>query len=794
MIRQLGNVFVLDTPNTTYAFSVLPSGHLEHLYYGEKINIDSEEEAAVLAEKRVCLSGNAVCYSPEHPALSLEDVRLEMSSHGKGDIREPFIEVIHKDGSYTSDFLFEDAEIKEGKVPFETLPGSYEENNRVHELIVTLKDSGYNLTLELHYFAFMDHDIISRSSKLINTSEDEISLERLMSTQLDFETTDLVLSTFHGAWAREMKRCDLSVSACKVVNESYCGCSSNRSNPFIMLSKADTNEDHGDCFGMNLIYSGNHYEAVEVSAFGKTRVVSGINPRSFQFHIGPGESFEAPEAVMTYSKAGFNGMSQNMHRFVRECIVRGTWKKKVRPVLLNSWEAAYFDINERKLLKLAKAGKDVGVELFVMDDGWFGTRDNDTQGLGDWYPNLKKLPQGLAGIAKKINALGLDFGIWVEPEMVNANSELYRNHPDWVMEIPGRPHSESRTQRILDFSNPDVVEYMTKQLENVFSSANISYVKWDMNRVFSDYYSQHLPPARQKEVAHRYMMGLYKMLESLNKSFPNILFEGCASGGNRFDLGMLCYFPQIWASDDSDAIYRVGGQTGYSYGYPMSTVTAHVSDCPNHQTLRNTPMATRFQVAAFGVLGYECNLCEMSKEDVKDIKAQIELYKKWREVLQFGSFYRGRTGGNIYEWTCVSEDKKKAVGMLLQVLVNPNTSFEQYTPKGLNRESKYRFYNRQLQFDLREFGGLINQVSPIHIKQNSLLHNVAATLIKMPGEKEDCVASGKLLMEGSVKLKQGFGATGYAEDIRFFQDFASRMYFMEETSNMQEMIEENIEK
>ena len=777
MIRRLGNVFVLDTPNTTYAFRVIPSGQLEHLYYGEKITIDSEEEAQVLVEKLLCPPGNTVCYSKEHMNFSLEDIRLEMSSYGKGDIREPFIEVTHSDGSYTSDFVFADAQIKSGKTPYETLPGSYEENDEVEELIITLKDNSYNLTLELHYYAFLNHDVISRSAKFVNTSEEPVTLNRLLSAQLDFETADFMLSTFHGAWAREMKRFDVSVSAGKVVNESTCGTSSNRANPFIMLSKADTSEDKGICYGLNLVYSGNHYEAVEVSPYGKTRVVSGINPTMFEFHIEAGECFEAPEAVMTFSKNGFNGMSQNMHRFVKDCIVRGTWKKKVRPVLLNSWEAAYFDINESKLLKLAKAGKDVGIELFVMDDGWFGTRDDDTQALGDWYPNLKKLPNGIEGLAKKVNNLGLDFGIWVEPEMVNENSELYRAHPDWVMEIPGKPHSEGRNQRILDFSNPDVVDYMTKQMEKVFSSGNIAYVKWDMNRIFSDYFSQHLPANRQKEVGHRYMMGLYKMLESLNKSFPNILFEGCASGGNRFDLGMLCYFPQIWASDDTDAIYRVSGQTGYSYGYPMSTVSAHVSDCPNHQTLRNTPIATRFQVAAFGVLGYECNLCEMRKEEVKDIKAQIELYKKWREVLQFGDFYRGRSG-NIYEWTCVSPDKNKAVGMMLQQLFSANTHFEQYTPKGLDNEKKYLFYNRELTFDLKEFGGLINQVAPIHIKQNSILHNIIAKVVHMPGEKECCVGSGSLLMESGVKLKQGFGATGYSEDIRFSQDFASRMYFM----------------
>ena len=780
MIRQIGNLFVLDTENTTYAFQVLPSGHLEHLYYGRKICIRVEADAVALTEKRVCLPGNAVCYSPEYPALGLEDVCLEMSSHGKGDIREPFIEVTHADGSFTSDFLFEKGEICDGKKPFETLPGSYEENGNVTELTVTLKDRQYDLTLELHYFVFEEYDVISRSAKLINTGTDAITLERLMSLQLDFPRADWTFTTFHGAWAREMKKHAMPVGMCKLVNESYCGCSSNRANPFVMLSRADTVEDRGECYGFNLIYSGNHYEAVEESAFGKMRLVTGINPRSFRFHLDPGDTFEAPEAVMTYSWDGYNGMSRNMHGFVRNCIVRGVWKHKARPVLLNSWEASYFDINERKLLNLAKAGKEAGVELFVMDDGWFGTRDDDTQALGDWYANSKKLPGGVAGLAKKINGLGLQFGLWVEPEMVNTNSDLYRAHPEWVMEIPGKPHSESRNQRILDLANPEVVKYMTEKMAEVFSSGNVAYVKWDMNRIFSDYYSQYLPAHRQKEVAHRYMMGLYRMLEDLNRQFPEILFEGCASGGNRFDLGMLCYFPQIWASDDSDAVYRVEAQTGYSYGYPMSTVTAHVSDCPNHQTLRVTPLATRFNVAAFSVLGYECHLAEMSREEVKEIKDQIALYKKWRDVLQYGTFYRGRSGGNVYEWTCVSPDKKKAVGMVLQVLVNPNTSFETYRPAGLDPDTRYRFTNRQLEFNLKEFGSLINHVAPIHIRKDSLLLNAASVFVKMKGEKEDCIATGEMLMNGSVKLKQGFSATGYADDIRFFKDFASRMYFMEE--------------
>jgi alpha-galactosidase len=334
---------------------------------------------------------------------------------------------------------------------------------------------------------FEECDCIVRSSRLINSGEEDILVRRLMSLQLDFETDDYIFTTFNGNWAREMYRHDTQVNIGKVVNASYAGTSSNRANPFVMLSKAGTTEDTGICYGLNLIYSGNHYEAAEVNSHGKTRVVTGINPQSFCFVLASGDFFEAPEAVMTFSDQGFNGMSRLMHTFVRECIVRGEWKKKVRPVLLNSWEASYFDINESKLLKLAKAGKEVGIELFVMDDGWFGTRNDDKQALGDWYVNKKKLPGGLKRICQKINDLGLDFGIWVEPEMVNVESNLYKTHPEWVMEIPGKPHSEGRNQRILDFANPAVVDYMIEQMSDIFSSANMKYVKWDMNRIFSDY-------------------------------------------------------------------------------------------------------------------------------------------------------------------------------------------------------------------------------------------------------------------------------------------------------------------
>ena len=800
MIQTANDIFVLHTEHTTYAFRKLPTGQLEHLYYGRKIHVCEpldENAVAPLIEKHTFQPGNSCVYDREHDAYTLEDLCLEMSSYGKGDIREPFVELIYEDGSFSSDFVYESSarfEGREARDAEDALPASYDEKNQVEHLCVALKDNNSALKLELHYYIYEDCDVITRSAKLINDGENAVQIRRLMSCQVDFPTSDHVFTSFHGAWAREMRRWDVPVAAGKYVNASYTGTSSSRANPFVMLSGRETTEDTGDCYGFNLVYSGNHYEVVEVNSYGKTRFVSGINPQNFCWQLPAGESFEAPEAVMAYSKAGYNGMSQCMHRFVREHIVRGAWKKKVRPVLLNSWEAAYFDINEKKLLQLAKAGKEAGIELFVMDDGWFGHRDNDRSSLGDWKVNTKKLPNGLAGLCKKINDLGMDFGIWVEQEMVNVDSELYQAHPDWAMDIPGKNHSEGRNQRLLDLSRAEVQDYIIGQMSDLFSSANIAYVKWDMNRIVTDYYSKALPSERQGEVAHRYVLGLYRCMKELTERFPEILFEGCAAGGNRFDLGILSYFPQIWASDDTDALCRAEIQTGYSYGYPMSVVSAHVSSCPNHQTLRMTPLETRFQVAAFGICGYECNFCDLKKEDFDAVKAQIALYKEWRKVLQTGSFYRGRnfsdqgsvlgsSAGNIQEWTCVSEDREKAVGFLMQKLVSPNTQFEYYRPNGLNPEARYHFYNRSLKYNVKEFGDLVNTVAPVHIRQDSVAHNLIAKFVKMDGEAEDFCAYGDALMYAGVKLKQAFGGTGYNEQIRHFPDFASRMYFMEQMND-----------
>ena len=782
MIRKLSGespAFVLDTRNTSYAFKIMETGQPEHLYYGAKITVNEMADLEALSEKRAFQQGNSIAYDQEHLSFTLEDVSLEMSGYGKGDIREPFVEVVAADGSFTTDFVYESDEIKSGKSELKTLPSSF--GDEVEGLHVTFKDKNNGYIIVLSYYVYEKEDVITRTAKFINASSATVSLRRLMSTQVDFNEAGLIVSTFRGAWIKEMQMVDTKVSAGKFVNASFTGSSSNRANPFVMISREGASEYQGDVYGFNLIYSGNHYEAVEVNAYDKTRVVTGINPTQFNFNLKPGDEFEAPEAVMTFSREGHNGMSQNMHAFVNDHIVRGEWSKKARPVLLNSWEANYFDINESKLVALAKKGKEVGVELFVMDDGWFGDRHDDKRALGDWFVNTKKLPRGVKGLAEKINKVGLDFGIWIEPEMVNVDSDLYRAHPDWAIEIPGKHHSEGRNQRILDFANPQVVDYMIKAMTEVISSGNIAYVKWDMNRIFSDVYSQHLPADCQGEVFHRYIMGFYRLAKALTEGFPHVLFEGCASGGNRFDLGALCYFPQIWASDDTDAVARLTIQNGYSYGYPMSCVSAHVSNVPNHQTLRKVDIEHRFAVACFGVLGYECNLSDMKKEDLSAIKEQIETYKKFRECMQYGDFYRSKFG-NVIEWTVVSKDKKQAVGMVFQKEVRPNAPFMDYHAKGLDPLKKYHFYSKESKVSIKMFGDLVNGVTPIHIKQDGFLHGLIDRFVTPKGDKEDYVAYGDALMYAGVGLKPAFSSTGFDMEgsVRIMHDNNARLYFMEE--------------
>ncbi|MBR5897672.1 MAG: alpha-galactosidase, partial [Lachnospiraceae bacterium] len=519
--------------------------------------------------------GTTVNYEKDSVTVT-EDMLLEVSGLGKGDFREPFVIVKYGDGSITSDFIYESASIPEAPLLMEAMPCAIPDGDGSFEqLEIVLKERVKNVRLKLIYTVFPKCDVITRRAVLVNESDETIVINRLMSTQLDIDECGLKAITFSGNWGREMARNDTIVSAQTLVNSTTTGVSSNRSNPFMMLTESDATEEAGDCYGFNLVYSGNHMEIVNVGGFYKTRFLSGINPVGFEWNLKAGESFETPEAVMTFSPAGYRGLSLNMQHFVKRHIVRGNFKDKERPILLNSWEAAYFNISESRILSLARKAKEAGIELLVMDDGWFKGRNDDTSSLGDWTEDKKKLPGGIESIAAKVHEVGLDFGVWIEPEMISENSDLFREHPEYAMRIPGRDNSPGRNQMILDLTNSEVRDYVKTSMKRIIGKKGVNYIKWDMNRMFSDVYSGVLDSSHQQETAHRYVLGLYEIVKYLTEEFPDVLFENCASGGNRFDPGILSYFPQIWASDDSDAIARVQIQEGYSYGYPQSTYTAH---------------------------------------------------------------------------------------------------------------------------------------------------------------------------------------------------------------------------
>lgn len=789
MINEKDNVFYLHTKHTSYIFRVMETGHLEHLYYGRRL--EDDVDVSPFAVKYANINGCAITYDKEH-LVCMNDRNLEVSTKGTGDMRALFLDLLWEDGSSTADFVFDSYEIADGKETLTSLPSSYDETQTVQTLKIILKEKYRPVKLELRYGVFPECDVITRSCILHNEGETPVKVKRIMSAQLDISGSGYVFTNFRGDWIKEMGRTDTIVSAGCAVNTSRTGFSSNMGNPFVMLFAPGSSENFGEGYACNLIYSGSHMEMVDVGSQNQTRFLAGISPEQFSWNLEAGEKFETPEAVLTFSDGGYRKISQHMHQFVREHVVRGEWKYKERPILLNSWEASYFNFTERSLLKLARAGKEAGVELFVMDDGWFGTRNDDTQSLGDWTVNTKKLPEGISGLSRKIEAMGLLFGIWVEPEMVNENSDLYREHPEWAVKIPEREHKVGRNQMLLDLTRDEVQDYLIQSMSRVFSAGKISYVKWDMNRNFSDRYSSSLRPEQQEEFLHRYMLGLYRVLRELNEKFPHILFESCASGGNRFDLGMLCYMPQIWTSDNTDAICRCYIQNGASYGYPQSVMGAHVSACPNHQTLRNTPLETRFAVASMGVLGYECNLAEMKKEDIEAIKKQILLYKKWRKTLQFGQFYRiggslngvsGKMGmqnsTNLVEWNIVSREKDQAVAVMVQETAKPHHSQLNLRTCGLGEETLYHFYGQEQKVDVMAFGDLINMIAPIHIKKDSLMHHAIAKVVKMDGEKEDYLVSGNVLNHAGIAVSQSFAGSGMGEGTRVYPDFGARMYFME---------------
>ncbi len=658
MMNFENGFFTINTKHTTYAFHVIETGHLEHLYYGPTTDLESIKAHVTVPQWE---PGNTALYSQNSGThRSLESTALEASFIGKSDIREPLIEAICADGSTTLDFVYKDYEITDGMKELRALPNAHDGSKT---LTITLEDKNHGLTLELYYTVFYETDCIARSLKLINTSSDTVRVERLMSILLDFDRVGFSTTNFVGGWAKEMNRTVTPVKSGAVVHSSFTGTSSSRCNPLFFVHDENASEEAGLVYGFNLMYSGNHYHSVSTTIYGQTRVVSGINPTNFAWILAANDEIEAPWQIMTVSDVGFRNASLNFHHFVRNHISPKKWSYKKRPVLLNSWEANYFDINEEKLLEQAAIAKDLGIELFVMDDGWFGHRNDDTSSLGDWFVNKEKLPNGLEGLSEKMAALGIGFGVWVEPEMICVDSELYKAHPDWAIAIPGMEHSEARNQRMLDLCNPAVRDYIVEAMTKVFSAKGVTYIKWDMNRILTDYYSPYLDSAHQQEVSHRYVLGLYEVLDNLTKAFPELLIEGCSAGGNRFDLGVLCYYPQIWGSDNTDAVCRMTIQDGYTYGYPQTTYTNHVSVCPNHQTGRTVSLETRYAVASMGNLGYELNLTQASDEEKTIIEREIMEYKNQQELLLFGDLTRSSSDSENISWSISNSDKSKVITM-----------------------------------------------------------------------------------------------------------------------------------
>ena len=769
MIKFEKSNFILATKDLNYIFRVLPTGQLEHLYFGSKL-IDQDYE--VFQSKITAGAGSTIEYVEGEHKTALDLLTLEYSGIGKGDYRISPIEVKMPDGTFVSDFVYDSYEIHDGVVESKELPISRANDQKVKSLIVKLIDRKFKIELKMIYTAFFNSNVISRRVIISNGDDKEIVIRKIMSMMVDLPESDYDLITFDGGWIKESHKNKRPLTYGTYINDSVTGNSSNRHNPGIILAKKDTHEDYGVCIGINLVYSGNHYEAVQISNHGLMRVMNGINPHCFEWPLKKGQSFETPESVLSYSNQGFNTLSQSFHEFVNTHITPRQFQNVSRPVVLNSWEAFFFDFNQRKLESLAKKASKLGVELFVLDDGWFGSRNDDHQALGDYDVNRKKLPGGLDGLANNIHKMGMKFGLWFEPEMVNPKSKLYENHPEYAIQIEGRKPALGRNQLVLDLCNKEVRTYIVEQIKSVLNHAQIDFVKWDMNRHITDMYSSFIP--NQGMFFHSYILGLYEILSEITTEYPNLMIETCSSGGNRYDLGMLYYSPQIWASDNTDPIERLEIQEGLSYLYPQSTISAHVSLAPHAQTLRKTPLSTRFNVASFGVLGYELDLKYISPIEKKEIKKQIELYKTYRDVFQYGKYYRFNSKDDHHKIWQVSLKDTHILGNF-QTLSNASPNFETLKLKDLEQDETYQVSSYGQSMPISDFGHLISHALPIKINAYGAIMRMIAKYKQLDNATEDVIASGKALNHG-FRLKQQFMGTGYNDQTRILGDYGSQLY------------------
>jgi alpha-galactosidase len=639
----------------------------------------------------------------------MDVIRQEYPSFSRSDFRLPALQVTSPDGSRVSRFTYTSYEIIAGKQTLPGLPATYVETpDEAETLVITLKDEVLNATLCLTYTIYKDAPVITRHAAITNQGEATVVIDQLMSASVDFNQSEMDWLELAGSWARErhIKRTPLHAGVQNI--QSTRGASSPQHNPFLALVQPETTEQSGTAYGFSLVYSGNFLAQMEVDHYDTTRVMIGINPFDFNWQLKQEETFTTPEAVLVYSDQGLNKLSQTYHDLYRTRLARGVWRDRLRPVLINNWEATYFNFNEDKLLQMAKEAKQLGVDLFVLDDGWFKGRNSDTTSLGDWFVDEDKLPNGLTSLSDKIHDLGLQFGLWIEPEMVSPESDLYQAHPDWVVGVTNRPNSPGRNQYVLDFSNDDVVSYIYELIKARLTEANVDYVKWDMNRFITEAGSVALDANDQASFRHRYILGVYKLYTLLTEDFPEVLFESCAAGGARFDPGMLYYAPQAWTSDDTDALERVKIQYGTSLVYPVSMMGAHVSAVPNHQTGRVTPLETRGIVSFSGMLGYELDPSQLTDEEKTIIHKQISTYKNIQAIVQFGKMTRliSPFSDPLHaSWQFISESNTDVVVTFIQQQARPNPGFRQLKLAGLQPDRRYRlvgtdhvFYGDQLMY------------------------------------------------------------------------------------------------
>ena len=686
-IEERKGLFSLETAHTLYQMKADETGVLQHIWYGPRTDTDMSY--------RIRTVNRGFCGNPyemqDRPDYSLDTLPQEYSGSGTGDYRSSALEAENHDGSMSVDWRYAGYRLLKGKVKPERLPG-LRGNEQTDGLEVTLEDKANGLTVYLTYWLFDRYDVIVRSARIENRGSKGIILRKAATLCVDFPYGQQDVIHFHGRHAMERipERTGIPTGG-RLAFESCRGMSSHQSNPFIILCDPNTTERSGMCYGFMLMYSGNHLEEVSRDQTGSTRVVCGIHPEKFSWKLEPGDSFQTPEAILSCSMEGLNILSRNYHRVIRDEVISPRWRKARKPVLVNSWEACYFDFNADKLLELARSAADLGMEMLVLDDGWFGRRDDDTTSLGDWFCNEGKLGCSLKELAERIHSQGLKFGLWLEPEMISPDSDLYRAHPDWALTDPGRKPMVSRHQLVLDMGRQEVRDYLYDSIAAILKEARIEYIKWDFNRSVANVYSRVLPKDRQGEAAHRFMLGTYSLLERLTNAFPEVMIEGCSGGGGRFDAGMLYYCPQIWCSDNTDAVERLEIQKGTSYGYPACTMGSHVSASPNHQTGRTVPLETRGIVAQAGTFGYELDPAKLTDAERKTVKSQIADFHRYEELIAWGDYYRlDESESDFTSWMFVSPDRSKALLSIVATHVRANGPFPFVRLQGLDPEKTYR--------------------------------------------------------------------------------------------------------